>query len=494
MTKKKVTLDVFEESVLPMLQAKHKDIAVLQKTINDEYFIYEEADDGNKTQVKYTVSAPAKASEQDAGEEVDISKLVKDAVAEAVKGLNVTNKGKGALGNGNQEAKAFTIPAECKRFGQLKAFTAAKSAIGAEHDTDERAFRFGMWGLATRGNETAKQWCAEHGIGLQEKNFSDELMQKLHSEGTNTAGGYLVPEEFGRDLILLREQYGVARRLCNMVPMSSDTRTDPRQTGGLTSYFTGESAAGTESTMSWDQVRLTAKDLMTLSRMTNQVNADAIINFGDTLAYECGYSSALKEDQCLFLGDGSSTYGGIKGVRTRLTDVWTAAVAGTSTGITKASSTTLSTLALTDFENAVGSLPQYADTDRAAWVCHRFFYQAVMVKLMLASGGVVSMEVANGSRRPRPLYLGYPVEFSQVLPSVTAATTVFALLGDFTLAASFGDRQQNIISFSEHATVGGQSVFERNEVAVRSVERFDINVHDVGDGTTPGPVVAVATG
>jgi HK97 family phage major capsid protein len=87
-----------------------------------------------------------------------------------------------------------------------------------------------MWGLAARGNETAKAWCAEHGIGLHEQKFSDELMQKLHSEGTNTAGGYLVPEEFGTDLILLREQYGVARRLCKIVPMSSDTRTDPRQT------------------------------------------------------------------------------------------------------------------------------------------------------------------------------------------------------------------------------------------------------------------------
>jgi HK97 family phage major capsid protein len=85
--------------------------------------------------------------------------------------------------------------------------------------------------------------------------------------------------------------------------MASDTRTDPRQTGGLTSYFVAEGDAGTESTMGWDQVRLTAKDLMTLSRMTNQVNADAIINFGDTLAYECAYSSALKEDQCLLIGD-----------------------------------------------------------------------------------------------------------------------------------------------------------------------------------------------
>jgi HK97 family phage major capsid protein len=500
MIKKKVTLDVFEESVLPMLQQKHKpkngDISALQKAITDEYFIYEEGDEGVKTQVKYSVSTPPKAAgeEGDGAEPQDLKSMIAEGVTEALKAMG--HKPGNPLGNGGGTSggeKKFTVPAECKRYGQLKAFT-QKSVAGSEFTADERAYRFGMWGLAARGNETAKAWCDEHGIGLQEKKFSDELLQKLHSEGTNTAGGYLVPEEFGQDIIILREQYGVARRLCNMVPMSSDTRTDPRQIGGLTASFVGEDQAGTESTANWDQVRLTVKDLMVLSRMTNQVNADAIINFGDKLAYECGYATALKEDQCLFLGDASSTYGGITGVRQALANKWTAATAGTINGITKASSTTLASLALADFENAVGSLPQFADTDNAVWVCHRYFYQAVMVKLLLASGGVVGAEVANGSRRPRPLFLGYPVEFSQVLPSTTAATTLFALLGDFTLGASFGDRQQNMVSFSEHATVGGVSVFERNEVAIRSVERFDINVHDVGDGTTPGPIVAVATG
>ena len=48
MARKQVTLDVFEESVLPMLQQKHTDIEKLQKAINDEYFIYEEGEDGKK--------------------------------------------------------------------------------------------------------------------------------------------------------------------------------------------------------------------------------------------------------------------------------------------------------------------------------------------------------------------------------------------------------------------------------------------------------------
>jgi hypothetical protein len=310
--KKRVSLDVFEEAVLPTLEQKHKkDAAKIQADIDENYSIYELDDENKETKVKFTVSAPTKAATEDGDEQTEderIASAVEKALAKFQKPGDRNPLGETGA------TKKFTVPAECKRYGQLKAFT-AKSVGGTDFAPDERAFRFGMWGLAARGNATAKEWCAEHGIGLHEKKFSDELLQKLHSEGTNTAGGYLVPEEFGTDLILLREQYGVARRLCKIVPMASDTRTDPRQTGGLTSYFVGEGAAGTESTMAWDQVRLTAKDLMTLSRMTNQVNADAIINFGDTLAYECAYSSALKEDQCLFLGDATSTYGGITGVR-----------------------------------------------------------------------------------------------------------------------------------------------------------------------------------
>lgn len=487
--KKRVSLDVFEESVLDMLTKRHgRKVEEIQKAIDDEYFIYELDDEGKEIQIKYSVVMTAK--EQAAPEPVT-KEMVAAVVAEAIQEIEKENP-RNPLGN-PEVKKKFTVPAECKRYGQLKAFT-RDTIPGSEFKADERAFRFGMWARAAMGSLTAKEWCQQNGILLVEKRYTDDLLQKLHSEGTNTAGGYLIPDEFGADLIDLRERYGVARRLCKNVPMSSETRSDPRRTGGLTGYFVAEGGAGTESTGSWDRVGLTAKDLMVLTRMTNQVSADATLNLGDTLAEECGYAFSLKEDQCFLLGDATSTYGGITGVRQALTNVWTASVAGTATGITKASSTTIASLALTDFENAVGSLPQYADTPRTSWVCHRFFFQAVMVKLMLASGGVVSYEVSTGDRRPRTVFLGYPVEFSQVLPSTTAATTIFCLLGDFTLGASFGDRQMNTISFSEHASIGSQSVFERNEVAIRATERFDLVVHSVGDGTTPGPIVAVATG
>jgi hypothetical protein len=239
--------------------------------------------------------------------------------------------------------------------------------------------------------------------------------------------------------------------------------------------------------MSWDQVRLTAKDLMTLSRMTNQVNADAIINFGDTLAYECGYASALKEDQCLFLGDATSTYGGITGVRQKLTNKWTAATAGTITGITKASSTTLASLALADFENAVGSLCRSTRTrQRGVGLPPLLLPGRSWSSCLLAAGG-------NTRWRSRTATAARARCSSATRSSSARCSRAPRRRRPCSPCSVISARRQLRRPPAEHHQlqrarhVGGQSVFERNEVAVRAVERFDINVHDVGDGTTPGP-------
>jgi HK97 family phage major capsid protein len=114
-----------------------------------------------------------------------------------------------------------------------------------------------------------------------------------------------------------------------------------------------------------------------------------------------------------------------------------------------------------------------------------------MKKLELASGGVTAAEVASGSTDGQ--FLGYPVTISQVMPATEANSQVCALFGNFSLAGSFGDRTGIGVDFSEHATIGGENVFERNQIAVRGIERFDINVHDVGTATDAGPVVGLIT-
>ena len=381
---------------------------------------------------------------------------------------------------------------ENREFAKPKARGTLKYMKGA--DAIERAHRAGRFYLACMGHANSRRWCERNGIAIQFVADRGEREIRLHQENVNTTGGYLVPDEVDADLIDLREQFGVFRRFARRSPMSSDTKSRRRRTGGLTAYFVGEAAQGTESTKSWDTVSLTAKKLMILSTITNELREDAVVDIGDDLSGEIAYAFAEKEDDCGFNGDGTSTYGGIVGVRNALRNL--SATRADISGLFVGADNVWSGLLLTDFEQVTARLPVYADTPNVRWFAHKKFFHTVMLRLELAAGGNTAANIAAGQG---PTFLGYPVEFVQKMPKAEADDQVCALLGDLRLAADFGDRRLTTIMFSEHATVGGVSVFEYDEMAVRGTERFDINVHDVGDqnataaSQNPGPVVGLLT-
>lgn len=382
---------------------------------------------------------------------------------------------------GEDTARKFDLPRNVRR-QPVANFKYAEDGM----DPVVRAYRFGMWAMAGIGqclprfaNQTAAatRYCLDNG-----------LLNAAHGEGGSDGTGahVFVPDEFGTDLILLREQFGLARRLFSVVNMSSDTKTEPRQLSGLTASFVAENSAGTESTMSFDNVTLVAKKLMALARISNELNMDAVISFGDKLAFEIGYAFASKEDDCAFNGTGASTFGGMVGLLTRLDEL----TAGTAPGHILGDGNAYSELTLANFESVVGALPVYADVEgQTTWVCHKSFYYNVMVRLALAAGGVTSVEIAGGRRVP--VFLGYPVQFCQKYPSTAANSQIPVTFGNHRLAAMFGDRRMEEISFSDQASVGGESLWERDQIGVRGTERFDIVVHSYGSNSEAGPVTAL---
>jgi HK97 family phage major capsid protein len=309
---------------------------------------------------------------------------------------------------------------------------------------------------------------------------------KGHVENENEAGGFLVPEEFLSDLIDLREQYGVFRRNSRVTPMTSDTQTRPRRKGGLTAYYVGEASTVTESELQWDRVRLIAKKLAALAKLSVELNEDSAIDLASTVADEIAYAFALAEDGAGFNGDGSSTFGGIVGLREKLKglDATIANIAGLAVASGTGYASSFASITLADFRKLVGRLPQYADTPNAKWYVHRSFYHEVMVKLAEGTAGTSSVEIINGIARQ--YFLGYPVEFAQVLPKDSAVSQV-------RMGTMLGDRRDVTLALSEHAA------FTTDELTLRGTQRFDINVHDVGNASAtaalraPGPIVGLIT-
>ena len=371
--------------------------------------------------------------------------------------------------------KPFEIPARAKRWaGRLTAFTGP--------DAEFRAYKAGMFFRAIAGIASSQQWCRDHGIEFQ--------WESLHQEGVNTQGGYLVYDELDTDIIKLVEKYGVFRRLARRSLMLSDVKNRNRRTGGLDAHFVGEGVAGTVSTAGWDQVKLIAKKVMVLTKITNELRSDAIINVADELVQEIARAYATKEDACGFLGDGTADYGGIVGVLSRLATVgWTAPSVNTGSGLVEwGTGTGFENITLANLVSLMSLLPQYARFG-AAWHCSGTFFDAVITRLVTAAGGNLAHTIIDGV--PTQKVLGYPVELNNTMNIVGTDQAISCLFGDLKLAADFGDRLGMTIAFSEHATVDSVSVFETDELAVRGIERFDINVHDVGSSSTCGPIVGL---
>jgi HK97 family phage major capsid protein len=254
----------------------------------------------------------------------------------------------------------------------------------------------------------------------------------------------------------------------------------------MTAYFVGEGEAGTESNPTYDQVNLVAKKVMALTTVTNELSEDSVLNMGDELAYEVALAFATKEDQCGFLGDLTSTYGNMYGVKPKLTTVGTAGLKTANSG----THTDWTQVTLAELNGVVALLPEYAETPNVAWYCSKAFFSGVMEVLLYAAGGNTLQNLQGGTQRQ---FLGYPVELTATMPKTAASAEVVCMLGDLRLAADFGDRRQMSIAFSSDAVVGSVSVFETDETAMRATQRFDINVHDVGSASVAGPVVGLLT-
>jgi len=330
----------------------------------------------------------------------------------------------------------------------------------------EMAWKFGTWCLATLGHKKSLDYCKNFGIQV-----------KAHTEGVNTQGGFLVPDEMAAELVTLREQYGVFRRNAKIYRMASDTLRIPRKNTGLTAYWVGEAIAATESTMGFDNVQLVAKKLTALATISNELLEDSVIDLASDVANEIAYQFAFKEDDAGFNGDGTSTYGGVVGLANALTD--------TTYQISDSGQSSYGAITAANVGTAIGLLPAWAaQRNNIKIYCNKSTYHAVFERLALAAGGATAAEVAAGLREPR--FFGYPVEFTQAIaytPSTGDSTVAY--IGDLAQACYLGDRRATSIAFSDSAL----NAFEQDERVVRGTERVDIVCANVGGSSATGGVI-----
>lgn len=134
-------------------------------------------------------------------------------------------------------------------------------------------------------------------------------------EGTDSAGGFLVPDEFNTSLISLGLESAVIRpNGAFTVPMSSDTLRYPRIVetshastvyGGVVAYWHGEGGTYDESEPTFGNITLTAKKLMGYTKISDELLADSAISLDPFLRRMFAEAWAYFEDIAFLRGTGS---------------------------------------------------------------------------------------------------------------------------------------------------------------------------------------------
>jgi HK97 family phage major capsid protein len=351
----------------------------------------------------------------------------------------------------------------------LKAFNGGGNREQAQRD----AYDSGLWFKATilKDGDAREKLEARRGPSWVAS----------QNESSPVDGGYLVPNVLQNAIIVSREQIGAVRKLATIFPMTSDNLQIPKETGNVSVYYPGEEGEITPSDADFARAALVPKKRAVLTYVSNELRDDAIIPIMDHLAQGMGHALGLKEDQEGIVGDGTSTYGGVRGIRPAVIAA-TAGVFTASVGDHDA----WSELTYADFAGTMSLLPdRFRVQGQLAWLCSAPFKWQVMDRLTIGANGAPSQAFIDGV--PIDMFLGYPIVLSDRMPTATAASQVCCIFGNFGRAVAMGERSGVRIAISEHVA------FTSDRLAVRATTRYDINVHEAGDTSAAGALVGLST-
>ena len=298
----------------------------------------------------------------------------------------------------------------------------------------EDAYISGMYLAALGGNARAKEFLAAQSIG------------------TDSLGGFTVPDPLSDALINLIEDRGTARQKSQRIVMSADTWSVPKVAGQATIYYPNEAASITDSSVSFSQVQLTAKKLAALVKMSTEVTEDSILDMLSVVVDSIAYSIALEEDKNLFNG----VSGGVN----------TSGIAGDAS-VDDTNVASVSALALTDLTACSSGIGNPIIGAVNEWYMSPVVFHGAVRDLLNAAGNNSMRELEEGQR---PTLLGYPVNLVSCLPSAPASGELVAVFGDLRLGAYFGDRRAlNFKTLNE-------LYMEQDQIGVVATERIDIKV------------------
>lgn len=124
-------------------------------------------------------------------------------------------------------------------------------------------------------------------------------------EGTDPDGGYLVPDEFEKQLIQKLHEANILRSISNVIQTNSGEHKIPVVATEGTASWMEEEAAYTESNTQFSQVSLGAHKLGTLIKVSEELLNDSAFDLMGYLSEEFGRRLGDAEEKAFLTGTGS---------------------------------------------------------------------------------------------------------------------------------------------------------------------------------------------
>ena len=230
--------------------------------------------------------------------------------------------------------------------------------------------------------------------------------------GTDSEGGYLVPDEYERTLVEALEEENIFRRMAKVIKTSSGDRKIPVVASKGTASWIDEEGAFPESDDSFGQVSIGAYKLGTLIKVSEELLNDSVFDLQSYISREFARRIGAKEEEAFFTGDGKGKPLGML-----------AATGGAETGGTAASATAVTAGELMDLYYSLKSPYR----KKSVWVLNDSTIKAI--RKLKDNNGQYLWQPSLTAGTP-DMILGRPIKTSAYMPAMAAGAKTIAF-GDF---------------------------------------------------------------
>lgn len=244
------------------------------------------------------------------------------------------------------------------------------------------------------------------------RNKKNTDVQNSLQIGSDSEGGFLVPDEYEGQLIQALQEANMLRNMCNVITTSYGDRKIPVVASNGSAAWMDEESAFTESDEGFTQVTLSAYKLGTMLKVSDELLNDSYFDLEAYIAAEFARRIGAAEEEAFLTGNGTGKPTGLLN-----------ATGGASLGVTAASATAITLDEVVDLYHSLKS----AYRKNASFLVNDATVKAIR-KLKDGQGQYLwTPSVIAGT--PDTI-LNRPVITSQYMP-VAAAGEKTVLFGDF---------------------------------------------------------------